>query len=142
MDIWIESFLVLTLQLTKIVADTMNCRYIKYNLIFKFLEDVVKLLTLSLVALLISITSQSAQAQDIEKGKTLYKACIQCHGADGMGNVEELAPKIAGQLDWYIVSSIKAFKDGSERQNPKMLPFIEGLSDQDIADLAAYISQM
>jgi len=81
-------------------------------------------------------------AGDAAKGKELYSACIQCHGENGRGNVEEKAPMIAGQHDWYIVSSIKAFKEGTDRQNEKMLPYINKLSDQDIDDLGAYISQM
>ncbi len=81
-------------------------------------------------------------AGDAAKGQVLFKACIQCHGENGRGNPNEEAPSIAGQYDWYIVSSINQFKKGVERKNPKMLPFIKNLSDSDINDLAAYISQM
>ncbi len=92
--------------------------------------------------MVLSVLSFNAQAADAAKGQELYKACIQCHGADGMGVVEQEAPKIAGQFDWYIISSIKQFKAGVERKNPKMLPYIQGLSNSDIEDLAAYISAM
>lgn len=95
--------------------------------------------TLAFVLLFSSFNTFSA---DATRGEKLYKACIQCHGADGMGNVDEAAPKIAGQHDWYIVSSIQQFKAGVERKNPKMLPYIQGLSSADIEDLAAYISSM
>lgn len=95
---------------------------------------------IALCSLFISFTVLSAG--DAAKGKTLYKTCVQCHGEDGRGNPAEEAPKIAGQYDWYIVSSIEQFKAGVERKNPKMLPFIQNLSAQDIADLAAYISKM
>ncbi len=81
-------------------------------------------------------------AQDAARGKGLYQKCIACHGEDGRGNAAEEAPMIAGQFDWYIISSIEAFKLGAERKNPKMLPFIKDLSNADIADLAAYISSM
>lgn len=84
----------------------------------------------------------NASAQDAARGGKLYKNCVQCHGENGRGNQAEKAPMIAGQFDWYIVSSIKAFKAGVERKNPKMLPYIKNLSDADIADLAAYISAM
>ncbi len=90
----------------------------------------------------LSIPQNALAAGDAAKGQTLYKACIQCHGEDGRGNPTEEAPRIAGQYDWYIISSINQFKAGVERKNPKMLPYIQNLSDQDIADLAAYISQM
>lgn len=88
------------------------------------------------------VTQNLFAAADAAKGKTLYAACIQCHGAEGKGDVTQEAPKIAGQYDWYIESSIKAFKEGKDRKNPKMLPFIKNLSNQDIADLAAYVSSM
>jgi cytochrome c553 len=78
----------------------------------------------------------------VEKGKELYTSCVQCHGDKGLGNAAEQAPMIAGQYDWYIISSVKAFKAGVERKNPKMLPYIKNLSDQDITDLAAYVSSL
>lgn len=91
----------------------------------------------------IALTTQlSFGAGDAAKGAKLYSACIQCHGEDGRGNVAEEAPKIAGQHDWYIISSIQQFKAGTDRKNPKMLPFIQNLSNKDIEDLAAYISTM
>lgn len=90
----------------------------------------------------IALTFHSFGAGDATKGQALYKACIQCHGDNGRGNPTQEAPSIAGQYDWYIVSSINQFKKGVERKNPKMLPFIKNLSDSDIADLAAYISKM
>lgn len=91
---------------------------------------------------LVSFSSSLLAAGDASRGQGLYKACIQCHGEDGRGNPEQEAPRIAGQYDWYIVSSINQFKAGEERKNPKMLPFIKNLSNQDIEDLAAYIAQM
>lgn len=76
-----------------------------------------------------------------EKGAQLYQACIQCHGENGQGDQTQEAPKIAGQHDWYIYSSLVAFKS-KERSNPKMYPFIENLSDQDFKDLSDHISKM
>ena len=81
-------------------------------------------------------------AGDAKRGGELYKSCVQCHGADGLGNETEKAPKIAGQYEWYIISSIKQFKENVERKNPKMLPFIKDLSNKDIEDLAAYVASM
>lgn len=97
---------------------------------------------LLVVFALVSFSNSLLAAGDASRGQGLYKTCVQCHGEDGRGNPAEEAPRIAGQYDWYIVSSIKQFKAGAERKNPKMLPFISNLSNQDIEDLAAYISQM
>lgn len=97
----------------------------------------------TLLTLFVFIFSLATYAAgDAAKGAALYKTCVQCHGENGRGNPTEEAPMIAGQYDWYIVSSIKQFKAGTERKNPKMLPYISNLSDQDIEDLAAYISSM
>jgi cytochrome c553 len=90
----------------------------------------------------ITLLSTSAMAQDAARGKTLYAKCIQCHGENGEGNEKMKAPKIAGQFDWYIASSIKQFQAGVERKNPTMRPFIKNLSNTDIADLAAFISSL
>lgn len=95
-----------------------------------------------LLLLCLIMTSTNVMSQDAQRGQTLYKACIQCHGDNGLGLKEKNAPMIAGQHDWYIESSILAFKKGVERKNPEMLPYIKNLTGQDIKDLAAYVSKM
>lgn len=90
----------------------------------------------------ISLLSTSTMAQDANRGKTLFAKCIQCHGENGEGKAKMKAPRIAGQHDWYIITSIKQFKAGVERKNPTMKPFIKNLTDTDIADLAAFISSL
>jgi len=49
-------------------------------------------------------------------------------------------PKIGGQSAKYIESALKAYQKG-DRKNPSMVGIARGLSDQDIADIAAYYSQ-
>ena len=90
---------------------------------------------------LVTCLNLTAIAGDKIKGAALYKACIECHGADGMGKKLKEAPSLKGQYDWYILTQLKAFKS-KERKNPKMDPFIKALSYEDFADLAAYISTM
>lgn len=91
--------------------------------------------------LLLFISFSVTAAGDPAMGKKLYKKCAACHGPEGQGNKSQLAPRIAGQHEWYIISSIEAFLSG-KRPNPKMLPFIKGLSRKNIEDLAAYISKI
>jgi len=88
---------------------------------------------------LLVLFSSSVFAQDAAKGAQLFATCVQCHGDQGHGDPAQQAPRIAGQHDWYLLSSLIAFKKG-ERQNPKMLPFIKNLTEKDFKDLAAYIS--
>lgn len=76
-----------------------------------------------------------------EEGKSLFKACVQCHGVQGEGDREKRAPRIGGQYDWYILKALNEFKSG-ERKNPEMDPFIKELSLADFKNLANYISQI
>jgi cytochrome c553 len=66
--------------------------------------------------------------------------CIGCHGIPGYKTAYPEVyhvPKIAGQQPAYIVSALKAYKAG-QRSHPSMRGIAASLSDQDMADLAAY----
>ena len=67
--------------------------------------------------------------------------CITCHGEQGQGNVEQLAPLISGQHDWYVYSQLVAFKKG-ERVNEKMAAYIANLSEEDFQNVALYVSKL
>jgi cytochrome c553 len=70
--------------------------------------------------------------------KIKTSGCIACHGRDGVSKLPE-APNLAGQVAPYIVSSLKAYH-AAERKNEIMNTVAQNLSDQDMADLAAYYS--
>lgn len=97
-----------------------------------------------LITLMIATCSFSplAHAQDAAHGAELFKQCIACHGEKGDGVPAQKAPRIAGQHDWYIVKQIQDIKAGVTRKNPVMIPFVSKLSEQDMKDLAAYISKL
>jgi cytochrome c553 len=79
---------------------------------------------------------------DAAAGKTKNAMCIGCHGIEGyQASFPEVykVPKISGHGAKYIVSALNAYKKG-ERKHPSMRGIAESLSDQDIADLAAYYS--
>lgn len=97
------------------------------------------LITLALATLSFS---QLSIAQDAQKGAELYKQCIACHGDKGDGVPAQKAPRISGQHDWYILKQLQDIKGGSVRKNPVMLPFLSKLNEQDMKDLAAYISKL
>ena len=94
-----------------------------------------------LAALLLgSLLGVAAHAQEgsAEAGKMKSATCAACHGVDG-NSVTPDWPSLAGQHASYIVRQLKAFKSG-ERVNVTMKPFADMLSDQDMADVAAYFS--
>lgn len=71
-----------------------------------------------------------------EQGQAKATPCVACHGVDGHSANPEW-PNLAGQHESYIKQQLQAFKN-DERQNPLMTPMAKPLSDQDMADLAAY----
>ena len=98
------------------------------------------------VACVTFTASMSAQAQDAKgdaaAGKSKIAMCIGCHGIAGyQASFPEIykVPKISGQGAQYIVSALNAYKKG-DRKHPTMRGVAESLSDQDMADLAAYYS--
>ncbi|MDX1513582.1 MAG: cytochrome c [Gammaproteobacteria bacterium] len=93
--------------------------------------------TARMVAVATLIRAANAQAAgDAAAGKTKAAACAACHGVDGNSTNPEW-PKLAGQHAKYLEKQIKAFKSGA-RKDPLMSPMVANLSDEDIADLAAY----
>jgi len=91
-----------------------------------------------------SATAVGAQAQglagDVAAGKKKAEMCIGCHGVPGYQNsFPEIhkVPMISGQSGPYIVASLAAYKSG-ERRHPTMRGIARSLSDQDMADLAAF----
>jgi len=83
-------------------------------------------------------------AQDAANGEKLYSKCISCHGKEGMGMKSQKSPMIAGQHDWYIESQINAIikKERDNANTKKMMPFVKNLKENEIKDLAAFISKM
>lgn len=96
-----------------------------------------KVLMLVLTGLTISIaTSVWAEGGNAEAGKTKSATCAACHGMDGNSTNPEW-PKLAGQHANYIIKQLTDFKD-DKRVNATMAPMAKPLSEQDMADLAAY----
>lgn len=89
--------------------------------------------------LLAVMAGQVLAAGDAEKGKTLSATCMACHGIDG-NSVNPIWPTIAGQHPQYLERQLKLFKSG-DRPSAVMMPMTMGLSEQDMADLAAFYSQ-
>nr|WP_250879203.1 cytochrome c [Luteibacter anthropi] len=76
-------------------------------------------------------------------GRTLVYTCQGCHGIPGYSNAYPSyhVPHIAGQNEQYLVNALKAYKSG-ERTHPTMGAQAQSMSDQEIADIAAYLSSI
>ena len=73
---------------------------------------------------------------DTAAGKALAKNCATCHGPTGVGT-NPAWPILAAQQPGYLVNALKGFKAGL-RKDPMMAGVSRGLSDTNIADLAAF----
>lgn len=81
--------------------------------------------------------AQSAVAQDARAGRDLAQTqCALCHGELGLATAPD-APNLAGENAAYIVEQLRAFRSGS-RQHHQMSIIASGLTDANIADLAAW----
>tara|TARA_B100000315_G_scaffold150334_1_gene139035 strand:- start:2200 stop:2517 length:318 start_codon:yes stop_codon:yes gene_type:complete len=66
--------------------------------------------------------------------------CAGCHGPDGI-STSPLLPNLAGQKDQYLVKVMQEYRD-SIRHDPNMKALMQGLSDKEIEDLAAYYAEL
>lgn len=99
----------------------------------------MKLLTASLtLATGLLLAGQGQAAGDAEAGREKSATCAACHGVDGNSQIDT-NPILAGQYASYLEHALKSYRDGT-RQNAIMSGFATQLSDQDIADLAAWFS--
>lgn len=83
-----------------------------------------------------------APAGNAEAAKSKISMCIGCHGIPGYKTVYPhvyRVPMITGQQPVYLVNALQAYKSGA-RSHPSMRGIAQGLSDKDMADLAAYYS--
>ena len=106
----------------------------------------MKNLVRSMIALLTLLgtlsLSLNARAQDAKAGEKKADMCIGCHGIPGyQASFPDVykVPMISGQNAKYIVSALTQYKKG-ERKHPTMRGIARSLSDQDMADLAAFYS--
>ena len=95
-------------------------------------------MTIGSPALLVAMSATSAWAGDPAKGKAKSAVCAACHGADG-NSVAPTFPRLAGQHEDYLLKALHDYKSGA-RKNPIMGGQAANLSEEDMADLAAYFS--
>ena len=88
------------------------------------------------VALGVTVAPFTMAAGDAAKGQTLAAVCAACHGADGNSAIATF-PKLAGLGEKYLLKQIHDIKNG-DRVVVEMTGLLTNLSDQDMADIAAY----
>ncbi|QKV17721.1 c-type cytochrome [Oricola thermophila] len=81
-----------------------------------------------------------AHAADAAAGRIKAAACRTCHGIDGIAKIP-IAPHIAGESEIYLQTQLKAFRSG-KREHEIMSVIAKDLSDEDIADLAAWYASI
>ena len=78
---------------------------------------------------------------DAAKGAELAADCADCHGEDGAGDEDN--PKIAGMDKAAFVAALQGYKSGErEDESGMMADYAVDLSEQDMADLAAYYKSL
>jgi cytochrome c553 len=88
-----------------------------------------------------------AAGREMYKGGDMQKgipACQACHGPTGAGTAGIGYPQLGGQYVDYTLAQLKAFKDGSRKNDDKMLmrSIVEKMSDADMVAVANYIASL
>ncbi|HXL67346.1 MAG TPA: cytochrome c [Xanthobacteraceae bacterium] len=96
----------------------------------------VRLTGIFLCLVLAANTTGAAAAGDRVAGRKKAIQCQACHGLDGLSKIPE-GPNLAGQDENYLIKALNDYKTGA-RKNDMMSLVVPNLTDQDIADLAAY----
>jgi cytochrome c553 len=78
-------------------------------------------------------------AGNAEAGRQKSQACAACHGPDGNQPTTPDFPRLAGQHPDYLLKALRDYKSGA-RKNPIMAGQVANLTQQDMADLAAFFS--
>lgn len=86
--------------------------------------------------------AQNEAGGDPAAGQAKANTCVGCHGVANYSNVYPTyhVPKLGGQSAAYLVTALQAYKNG-ERRHPTMQGQASSFSEQDMRDIAAYLSQ-
>lgn len=88
------------------------------------------------------VTSVAAAAGNPTQGRIKAYTCMGCHGIPGYTNAypNYRVPKLGGQNAKYIVDALHEYKKG-DRAHPTMRVQANALSDQDMEDIASFLTQ-
>ena len=101
----------------------------------------MKLLAASAALIAAVFGAVPALAADPAAGKKVAQGtCAVCHGVDGIAKVPD-APHLAAENVEYLMRQLKAFKSG-ERKHEQMSIIAQGMTDEQMADVSAWYSQI
>ena len=108
--------------------------------------------SLALAGAVLALAGFSAHGADLEAGRAVFEKfnCASCHGADAKTSTDPSYPILAGQHEDYLAHALRAYKRGQTgspasaniRKNPIMGAFATQLSEQDIANVSAWLSRL
>lgn len=90
---------------------------------------------------LLALAATTQAAGDPQAGRDKAATCMGCHGVPSYMNAYPTyhVPRLGGQHAQYIEAALTAYRDGT-RKHSTMQAQAASLSDQDIADIAAYFA--
>ncbi len=90
----------------------------------------------------VALSGVAHSAGNPEAGAQKIAVCVACHGTDGKATAD-IYPSLNGQSATYLEMALKAYRDDQRAGGMAMImtPQATNLSDEDIADIAAYYSQ-
>lgn len=131
-------------------AHTQDFFGAQMSLIAKAYTDDLRRQLAALVASipLTRVSSEWKKQGDVESGRALYAACSSCHGRNGEGKPELLAPALAGFTPNYLYRQLNNYKnawrggENASANDQTMRTLVQGMlkEDQQIIDLVSYIS--
>jgi cytochrome c553 len=95
---------------------------------------------LAAASLLLTFGTSNAAPADAQAGASKAAACAACHGAQGVAT-QPMTPSLAAQPALSTVYQLIQFRE-KRRLSPVMNALAEGLSDQDMKDMAAYFAAL
>jgi len=95
-------------------------------------------LLIAFLFVLMMVAGTAQAGGDAANGKVLSADCVDCHGDDGLGDEE--VPAIAGMDEAEQIKKMTDFKSGAVES--EMNDYVGDLSEQDIADIAAYYASL
>ena len=97
-------------------------------------------LTTLLAAASLTMAGKAAAGDAAAGRQKAMQVCAVCHGPNGVAVAPE-TPNLAGEPEGYLTRQLKAFRSG-KRQHEVMAVIAKSLSDDDIANLAAWFNSI